>query len=382
MRSHAGGRQPLACRTMHASPITVLHVDSAREYRGGQNQVRLLMKGLSGEGGVRQALVARSGSRLSREARALGIDVRPVPWGPAIDPRALAVLRREFDSAWTVVHAHDGHAVQSVLLARAIAGGRAPVAASRRVDFPPRRAGVWQRADLIIAVSRRIRDVLLERGIDRRRVEVVYSGIDPEDLEAPGGPTESPTLRVASGAGPAEMLVASVGALVEHKDHATFVRAAARLAAGHPAVRFAVFGEGPERARLEQLIRRLELDGRFRLPGEIPNAARRLREVDVFVMPSREEGLGTACIEAMLAGRPVAATSAGGLGELAASGAFRPVPPGDPDALAVEIERLLASEVARHEASEAARRGGSRFTAARMVEGTLRCYRALSGSDG
>lgn len=367
---------------MNAPPISVLHVDSAREYRGGQNQARLLMKGLAGEGSVRQALLARVGSRLAREAREMGIDVRPVPWGPAVDLRALAALRREFESAWTVVHAHDGHAVQSVLLARSAAGGRSPVAAARRVDFPPRRAGVWQRADLIIAVSRRIRDVLLAQGVDRRRVEVVYSGIDPADLESDGNSAEVPQLRAAAGAGPGQLLVAAIGALVGHKDHSTFIRAAARLADDHPTARFAVFGEGPTREELEGLVRRLGLERRFRLPGELPNAARALPEVDVFVMPSREEGLGTACIEAMLAGRPVAATSAGGLGELAADGAFRPVPPEDPGALAAEVGRLLSSEAVRREASVAAREGASRFTASRMVAGTLRCYRALSGAGG
>lgn len=364
---------------MSPPPISVLHVDSAREYRGGQNQARLLMRGLASERGVRQALVAGAGSRLAREARAFGVDVRPVPWRPAVDPRALFALQEEFGSAWDVIHAHDGHAVQSVLLARSLVGGRSPVVASRRVDFPPRRPGIWQRAELIIAVSRRIRQVLLAGGIDRRRVEVVHSGIDPAELEPTAGTETTPELRAAAGAEAGELLVAAVGALVGHKDHATFVRAAARLAPDRPSVRFAVFGEGPERARLERLVRQHGLEGRFRLPGEIPHAARALREIDVFVMPSREEGLGTACIEALLAGRPVAATDAGGLAELAAGGAFRPVRAEDPEALADEIDRLLESESTRPEAAAAAQAGAARFTATRMVEGTLRCYRALTG---
>ncbi len=367
---------------MNAPPLSVLHVDSAREYRGGQNQARLLMKGLAGRRGVRQALIARAGSRLVQEARALGVDVRPVRWGPAVDPHALAGLREVFDSAWDVIHAHDGHAVQSVLLARSLAGGRSPVAASRRVVFPPRTPGLWQRADLIIAISRGVRDALVERGIDRRRVEVVHSGVDPADVEPSGGEREASELRAAAGVGSGELLVAAVGALVEQKDHATFVRAAAGLVADHPTARFAVFGEGPKRAELERLIRRLGLEDRFRLPGEIPQAARRLREIDVFVMPSRDEGLGTACIEAMLAGRPVVSTGAGGLGELAVDGAFRPLPPGDPRALEGEIGRLLSSGEARREAREAARAGGARFTADRMVRGTLRCYQVLAGTAG
>lgn len=365
---------------MITSPLTVLHVDSAREYRGGQNQARLLMAGLTGRGDIRQALVARAESRLTCEAADLGVRIHPTPWRGAVDHRALLELSRRLGEAWDIVHAHDGHAVQSVLMARALTGSGSGVVAARRVDFPVRRMFVWQRADLVLAVSRRIREVLVSQGIDRRRVEVVYSGIDPRDVVPSADRAGARELRAAGSVGDEQVLVAAVGALVGHKDHATFVRAAALLAPRYPEVRFAVFGEGPERPKLERLIREHGLDGVFRLPGQFPGAAGALDGIDVFVMPSREEGLGTACIEAMQAGRPVVATSAGGLGELAVGGAFRPVAPADPAALAAELEPLLADRSARDRAGEAARRGADRFTAAAMVEATLRAYRALAAS--
>lgn len=365
---------------MIPSPLTVLHVDSAREYRGGQNQARLLMTGLSGRGDVRQALVARAESRLAREAAGLGVRVRPTLWRGAVDSRALIELVRCLGEGWDIVHGHDGHAVQSLLVARSLVGSASAVVAARRVDFPVRRTFVWQRADLVLAVSRRIREVLVSQGIDRRRVEVVHSGIDPGDVAPPPDHGAARELRAAGAAPGEQVLVAAVGALVGHKDHATFVRAAALLAPGYPDVRFAVFGEGPERPKLERMVREHGLGEVFRLPGRFPDAARALDGIDVFVMPSKEEGLGTACIEAMQAGRPVVATSAGGLGELAVDGAFRPVPPSDPAALAAELEPLLADSGARAQAAEAARRGARRFTATAMVEGTLRAYRALTAS--
>lgn len=364
---------------MIRSSLTVLHVDSAREYRGGQNQARLLMAGLARRDGVRQALIARAGSRLAEAARDLGVRVHAVPWQGAVDGRALRALRSAFAEGWDVVHAHDGHAVQSVLLARALAGGASPVLAARRVEFKPGRPFVWQRSDLVVAVSDRVRNVLVASGIDRRRVEVVRSGIDPRAVEPDSGASTSAAgLRSAAGASADELLVAAVGALTPEKGHATLVRASAALAARHSGVRFAVFGEGPERARLEALIGAHGLEDRFRLPGEFPEAARALGGIDIFVMPSRREGLGSACIEAMLAGRPIVATDAGGLSELAVGGAFRPVPPEDPAALCAEIGRLLTDPAARQAAGAAARRAADGFTAARMVEGTLRCYRAVA----
>ena len=124
---------------MSSSPLTVLHVDSAREYRGGQNQARLLMAGLAQRVGVRQALVAGSGSRLAREAADLGVRVHSARWRAALDRKALAMLCDRLAEDWDVIHAHDGHAVQSVLLARALTGSTSAVIASRRVDFRIRR---------------------------------------------------------------------------------------------------------------------------------------------------------------------------------------------------------------------------------------------------
>lgn len=139
------------------------------------------MAGLARRAGVRQALIAPASSPLTREAAELGVDVRPTAWRTPVDPRALAALHAGFADDWDVVHAHDERAVRSVLVARALSGGRAPVVASRRRHVRPGRISTWQRADLVIADSRRARDVLLTHGLELRRVEVVRDGVDPSD---------------------------------------------------------------------------------------------------------------------------------------------------------------------------------------------------------
>ncbi|MDH3296947.1 MAG: glycosyltransferase [Gemmatimonadota bacterium] len=358
---------------MSKPPFRLLHVDSAREYRGGQNQVRALMAGLGRDARLHQELVAARGSRLAGAAADMGVVVRPVRWRSATDPGALIGLARAFREPWDAVHAHDSHALQLALLARSLVGRPAVLVAARRVDFPTRRPGVWRRANRILAVSRHIRDVLVRQGIERSRIDVVYSGIDPSDLE----PRLDGVLRRAAGAGPDQVLVAAAGALVDHKDHATFVRAAALVADRWPDVRFAVFGEGPLRGALTRLVSEVGLEGRFRLPGEIAQAARSFGDIDIFVMPSREEGLGTACIEAMIAGVPIVATCAGGLGELAGE-AFCPVEPGQPAALAGQMERLLADASVREAASARSRVRARAFSAETMVHGTLQCYAGLA----
>lgn len=358
-----------------ATPLRVLHVDSAREWRGGQNQARLLARELGSADGVEQAMLARRGSRLAREARALGLETVEVPWRAGLDPRAVAGIARRVRGR-DLVHAHSSHALQAAVLALAASGAPAGLVAARRLDYRLSSPSVWRRADLVLAVSTAVARVLEDCGLEPDRVRVVHDGIDPAELRPP----EEGRLRSAAGAGPGETLVGTVGALVGHKDHRTLVRAAARLAADRPDARFVVAGEGPLRGELEAEVRERGLEGRFALPGHVEDVARPLGDLDLFVMPSREEGLGTAALEAMAAGVPTVVTRAGGLVDVAGD-AVPSVPPEDPGALAEAVGRLLDDpEARRATASAGRRRVEERFTAARMAEGTLAAYRAVAAA--
>lgn len=358
-----------------ATPLRVLHVDSAREWRGGQNQARLLARELAGADGVEQAMLARRGSRLAREARALGLETVEVPWRAGLDPRAVAGIARRVRGR-DLVHAHSSHALQAAVLALAASGAPAGLVAARRLDYRLSSPSVWRRADLVLAVSTAVARVLEDCGLEPGRVRVVHDGIDPAEMRPP----EEGHLRSAAGAGPDETLVGAVGALVGHKDHRTLVRAAARLAADRPDVRFVVAGEGPLRGELEAEVRERGLEGRFALPGHVEDVARSLDDLDLFVMPSREEGMGTAALEAMAAGVPTVVTRAGGLVDVAGD-AVPSVPPEDPGALAEAVGRLLDDPEARRAAASAGRRRvEERFTAARMAEGTLAAYRAVAAA--
>jgi L-malate glycosyltransferase len=114
----------------------VLHVDSGRFWRGGQNQVRLTAHGMAKRGHT-VAVACRRGAPLAARAREEALDVREVPFGGELSPfSAIAMARILEETQPDVVQAHDPHALTATLLAMA-PRRRLPVVATRRVDFAP-----------------------------------------------------------------------------------------------------------------------------------------------------------------------------------------------------------------------------------------------------
>ncbi len=353
--------------------LRVVHVASGREWRGGQNQVLLLARALQRTGLVRQTVVTGRGSELARRLAEAGVPVSDTGWDAALDPRALARTWREAAPAGTILHAHDAHALVLAGLARRRHGR---LVVTRRVDFHLRRPGFWARADRVIAISEAVRRVLVADGIASERISVIHSGIDPAAVRGLPSAGLRGRLRLA----PETPLVLNIAALVPHKDQGTLLAAAAALRESRPDVHWAVAGEGPLRPELEAAIIRLGLAGRVHLLGAVPGAAALLQEADVFVLSSREEGLGTSVLDAMACRIPVAATRAGGIPEMLEGGAGLLVPPGDGPALAQAVLSLITDPATRARVLAQADARLTAFTDNRMTERVLRVYRSLTAT--
>jgi L-malate glycosyltransferase len=349
----------------------VVHLASGREWRGGQRQVWLLARELA-RAAVPQVVVTGAGSELAERLAADGVRVREVPWRAGLDPRVLPGVLAELRGSRSVLHAHDAHAVTLGGVAARLAGR--PLVATRRVDFHLRRLGFWGRAERVIAISRAVAEILETDGVRPQRIVVVHSGVSLQDLRG----TPRLGIRERLELPPGATVAANVAALVGHKDHATLFRAAARLASRFPALHWIVAGEGPERHALERLRGALALEGRVHLLGHIAEPARLVADADLFVMSSREEGLGTSVLDAMALGIPVASTSAGGLPEMLGEGAGVLAPPHDPDAFAHAVARLLTEPGLAAAVAERAAQAVQRFTAARMAEEVQSVYRSCA----
>jgi len=349
--------------------MRVLHVDSGREYRGGQNQVRLLARELTRVTGLEQRLVTRRASELARRVAEHGASVRQVPWGPSLDPRALWLLYLEAAAFHPdILHAHDSHALQLAYWTRRLSGrgpGHPVLVATRRVDFHVSARSVWRRVDRVIAISEAVRAILVADGLPARDITVIPSGVDPDEIRRSAARPYD--VRGRLGLPARTPVVANVAALVGHKDQQTLLRAAHAARAARPDLHWVIAGEGELRAPLEAMRARLGLGDRVHLLGQVAEADALIADADVVVMSSKEEGLGSVVLHALALGKPVVATRGGGLPEIVPAEWLSPI--GDAEALARTVVRAL-----EHPPTMSL---SPRYTAAAMAAGVLAAYRSL-----
>jgi L-malate glycosyltransferase len=358
-----------------------LHVDTARTWRGGQNQVLLTVLGLR-TSGHRAVLVAHGEGELYRRARE----------GP--DLIALAA-RNEIDlsTAWKlsrilremrpqIVHAHDPHAVAMAALALSFNAStpRPRVIASRRVDFHLQKHSFsrwkYRQVDVFVAASAAIRDILVDDGIAARQIVIVHDGIDVAKIAR----LPAVDLRAEFWLPHGVPVLVNVGALVAHKGQRYLVEAMPHVLRDVPDAHLVVFGEGELRGALERQIKDLHLEKQVLLPGFREDVLQLMKSADVFVMSSVTEGLGSTVLDAMAMQLAVVATDAGGIPEAIVHGEsgllVRPAHPRD---LATHIVRLLKDPALRTRTGAAGlARVTEHFGVARMLQGTIAAYqRAL-----
>jgi glycosyltransferase involved in cell wall biosynthesis len=212
----------------------------------------------------------------------------------------------------------------------------------------------------------------------RDRWVTIPSGIDLDRFRRPPAPAEA---RRALGVPLEAPVVGTVGRLEPVKGQRVLLDAVARLRGEECLV--LVVGDGPERAAVEAQAARLGLGARARFLGWRPDVPLVLAAMDVFALPSENEGMGRALVEAMAAGLPAVASLIGGVPALVADGVTGLlVPPGDAGALARALERLLSDPPLRRRLGQAAREAVAGHDARQMVEQIDALYRELLAARG
>src|SRR4051812_12114744 len=296
-------------------------------------------------------------------------------WGAFAAPGLaleLRRLRREF--RYDLIHAHYAvPAADAVLRTRDAAPlvisehGGDIFHTSRLPAGNPRVRHAFGAARVVLANSLGIERAC--RDLGARKTKVVHLGTDliPMERRPPARPT-----------------LVTVGQLIARKRQADVLRAMWILRERRPDLRYRLIGDGPERESLALLARQLGLADRVEFTGPLPHedAVRRGRDATGFVMPSTDEAFGVAYVEAMAAGlRAIGARGEPGPEDIARLGhGMRLVPPGDPEALAGEIDTLLDGDWGARIGAAAQATVAAHFTWDACGAATVRAYEeALAG---
>lgn len=363
------------------SQLRVLHIDTEKGWRGGEQQALYLAQGLA-KRGVRNLCVGQPGLPYAERCAAAGLEVAPVRSRGEADPRAVVKLRRIMKS-WKpdVIHMHTSHAhTLGVVAAKSAGVGRTVV--SRRVDFTIYRNALklsWLKyrfgVDRYVAISEGVRAQMVKDGIPSDRIRIVHSGIDlgrfegvtPHDYRAEFGlPAGAP-------------VILDVAAFGWHKAQEILVRATPAILAGAPEARVFLVGDGECLPKVRDEAERLGVRERIVFTGFRTDVPSLIAGADVFVMCSVLEGLCTSLLDALALRRPCVGSAVGGIPEvLIDQETGLTVPPSDPPALAAAVLRVLGDRALGARLGDAGRRHvEAKFTVDAMVEGTLGVYREL-----
>lgn len=239
---------------------------------------------------------------------------------------------------------------------------------SRTEKFPVN----WDLCKGIIAVSESVkRDLCTNRKISPEKVQVIRSGVDVVQSEDLRIPLESGRIPVVGTACPLETT----------KGLPFFLGAAAKVLSTGRDVEFLVAGAGPEERNLRRLTRELGISERVTFVPYLLDFAPSLQAMDIFVLPSLQQGLGTIMLEAMALGRPVIATRVGGAYSVVhdhVTGLL--VPPSNSGELADRMVELLGDPSKARDIGEAARQMvAAEYPLEGMVARTAELYRQSIG---
>jgi glycosyltransferase involved in cell wall biosynthesis len=354
--------------------MKVLYVDLEREWRGGQSQALLTLRGLR-ERGHDVELLAAQDAPLARRASKARIPVHQVPRLGLRLWAAGAIRRLASGNYLEIVHLNEPHALTAAWLAGV--QKKVPMVVSRRVAYALHQGRLARARYLsvrrILAISQFVRQSILNSGVSAESVDVVYEGVE---VPPPVPPEAHRRARQRWGVGEHELLLGCVGYLLPEKGQELIVRALSTVRGKFPEARLLLAGDGPCRARLEAVVREERLQDAVIFAGFVDDVPQVYAALDVFVFPSLAEPLGTSLLAAMAWGLPVLSVASGGVPEYVEDGengllVTRP----ESDLFSAGMLRLLSEESLRMKLGREARRTiEERLSAGRMVENTIRVY--------
>tara|TARA_B110000037_G_scaffold200849_1_gene241741 strand:+ start:1825 stop:2931 length:1107 start_codon:yes stop_codon:yes gene_type:complete len=356
--------------------MRIIHIASAMSWRGGEQQIIYLAK-YQLLNGSEPFILCSTGSVLEQQCKVFNI-----PHATSRKPSGFAIsFARTLHKITTktqpdLIHIHDSHAHSAALTACRLFGLKRPLILSRRIDSPIRKSIYSQKKynsnyiNRIACVSHAIKAVIEPTITDHSKICVVHSGVDLSRFDKC---TRSNKLHQEFNLDSTIKLVGNTSALADHKDYNTFLNVAVETLKKRDDIAFIIIGEGKDRTMIENRIKTEGIANKVFLTGYRIDIPEILPELDVFLMPSKTEGLGTSLLDALACKVPVVATLAGGIPEIIIhqqNGLLSDV--ADFKSLSQQVISLVDDSTRRAQMIANGTHKIEEFTATKMAENTLK----------
>ena len=365
-----------------SSALKIVHLDSGEDLRGGQGQMLLLARELRARGHD-QRIVCPEGSQVESRSGTQGFTVVSLPAHDPWHAHGIVQLRQQLELQPTdILHAHDGKGHTIGWFAslgrpvKRIASRRVTFLPSRRLDY---RIKYGRTCDGVIAVSEFIQGLVIGSGVSAAKVAMI-----PDGIEVPGVLPDAETRRAARARWnfrDDDFVIGQLGAFAPEKGQALAVEALLELEEKLPRAKLFLVGDGPLLADPHFKTLLSKAGARVRHARHIENLWDYFPALDLYVMPSLSEGLGSSVLHAMAHGVPVVASRVGGLPEIVEENKTGwLVEPNSPKELAKTILEAHAAPERWREFAVRGREVAEGFSSKIMAERTEAFYlRVMSG---
>ena len=359
--------------------FTLLHTESSKGWGGQENRILQESLGLSAYG-VRVIILCQPGSMLEEIARSKGLEVKAAPMRKSYDlPSIFRIIRLIREERVDIINTHSGRDSLLAGISGRLSAGKPYIVRTRHLSLPITSRFTYSvLPHHVVTVSESVRRYLIDTGVPEGKITAIPTGIDVGRFipgKGDGGLREELALP------PDVPVIGTIAIFRFKKGHRILLEAVPEILKVIPDAVFVFAGDGPQRGNIEGKIRELGLGEKVRLLGLRNDIPAVLEAVDVFVLPTLEEALGTSFLEAMAMQKPVIGCNVGGVGEVIHHGVNGYlIEPGDTGSLAEAVVRILRDGGLAKRMGEEGRRIVERnYTVERMCERMLALYQSLLG---
>ncbi len=294
----------------------VIHISSMKTWRGGEQQVANLLLGQQKKG-LQVFMIVRKNSSLMQFCQTNNIPYSTIKFNNGFNVFSaykIKLLSRRLQAKVLHMHCSPSHTLS---IFSKLFGNPAKLVLSRRVIFPVRSNFLsykkfnYSGISKIICVSESTRAVMKKTVKAVEKLDVIYDGIDLTKFMGVTSSNLKKELGVEN-----KLVVGNISAIVSEKDYYTFVNTAEKVLANFPNVHFLIIGAGAESEDIKKYIESKNLADSISMLGFRKDVPELLSILDVFLMTSTMEGLGSTILDAFASKVPVVATKVGGIPEI------------------------------------------------------------------